>query len=239
MSDAGRLAQVAALVGDPARANMLIGLLGGRALTAGELAHAARVTPQTASEHLGKLVDAGVLAPANRQGRHRYYRLASPQVAAMLEGIMVVAGPAAPGPRLSSWRGGEALRDARTCYDHLAGRLGVGIADAMRDRGHLVLDQDGGEVTASGIAFLRGLGVDVVSAPGRPFCRPCLDWSERRQHLAGRIGAAIACRCFALGWLARQPGSRTVLVTAAGAAGFAEHFGLMPPHDQATPARAA
>jgi DNA-binding transcriptional ArsR family regulator len=240
MSDAGKLAQIAALVGDPARANMLVGLLDGRALTAGELAYTARVTPQTASEHLGKLVDAGVLAPANRQGRHRYYRLASPQVASMLEGIMVVAGSAPPGPRLSSWRGGETLRNARTCYDHLAGRLGVGIADALRGRGHLVLDQDGGEVTPSGIAFLRGLGMDVQPVRGRPFCRPCLDWSERRQHLAGHIGAVIACRCFALGWVARQPGGRAVLVTAAGTVGFAEHFGLtLPDGGQATPARAA
>jgi DNA-binding transcriptional ArsR family regulator len=239
MSDAGRLSQVAALIGDPARANMLASLLDGRALTAGELAHAARVTPQTASEHLGKLVDACVLTPANRQGRHRYYRLASPQVAAMLESIMVVAGTAAPGPRLSSWRGGEALRNARTCYDHLAGRLGVGIADALRKRGHLVLDEDGGEVTPSGVVFLRGLGVDVDPRPGRAFCRPCLDWSERRQHLAGRVGAAIACRCFDLGWVARQSGGRAVSVTDAGRGGFAGHFGLTLPNDEAIPSRAA
>jgi DNA-binding transcriptional ArsR family regulator len=238
MSDAARLAQIAALIGDPARANMLAALLDGRALTAGELAYAARVTPQTASEHLGKLVDAGILAPANRQGRHRYYRLASAQVATMLEGIMVVAGPLT-GPRLSSWRGGEALRTARTCYDHLAGRLGVGITDALRTHGHLVLDQDGGEITPSGVIFLRGLGVEMQGASGRPFCRPCLDWSERRQHLAGRIGAAIACRCFDLGWIARQPGGRAVSVTTSGKLGFAQAFGLTLSGDQAAPARAA
>jgi DNA-binding transcriptional ArsR family regulator len=239
MSDAGRLSQVAALIGDPARANMLACLLDGRALTAGELAHAAGVTPQTASEHLGKLVDAGLLAPARRQGRHRYHRLASPQVAAMLESIMVVAGAAAPGPRLSSWRGGEALRNARTCYDHLAGRLGVGIADALRARGHVMLDEDGGEVTASGMAFLRTIGVDVGRRPGRPFCRPCLDWSERRPHLVGWVGAAITCRCFDLEWVTRQPGGRIISVTDTGRTGFSEQFGLQIIDGQATTSRAA
>jgi DNA-binding transcriptional ArsR family regulator len=239
MSDAGKLAQVAALIGDPARANMLACLLDGRAQTAGELAYAAHVSPQTASEHLGKLVDAGILGPANRQGRHRYYKLASSEVATMLESMMVMAGSVAPGPRLSSWRGGEALRNARTCYDHLAGRLGTGIADGLRARGHLVLTEDGGEVTPSGIGFLRGLGVDVDPGRGRPFCRPCLDWSERRQHLAGRIGAAIACRCFALGWVARQKDGRALSITAVGHAGLAEHFGVIIPHTQATQPRAA
>jgi DNA-binding transcriptional ArsR family regulator len=239
MSDAGKLAQIAALIGDPARANMLASLLDGQARTAGELAYAARVTPQTASEHLGKLVEAGVLAPANQQGRHRYYRLASPHVANMLESIMVVAGPGACGPRMSSWRGGEALRDARTCYDHLAGRLGIGIADSLRDRGLIVLDQDGGEVTASGIAFLADLGVDVRSTSSRPFCRPCLDWSERRPHIAGRIGAAIASQCFAMEWVARQSSGRALTITEAGRAAFPKHFGLTLPHSQKAPARAA
>jgi DNA-binding transcriptional ArsR family regulator len=218
---------------------MLACLMGGRALTAGELAAAARVTPQTASGHLGQLVDAGVLAPANRQGRHRYYALASAQVAAMLEGIMVVAGATAPDPRLASWRGGEALRNARTCYNHLAGRLGVGLADALRARGHIVLDPDGGQVTPSGFAFLRDFGVDVRAVPGRAFCRPCLDWSERRQHLAGHIGTAIAARCFELGWVARQPGGRALTVTDAGRTGFAAQFGFVLPDHRAAPARAA
>jgi DNA-binding transcriptional ArsR family regulator len=239
MSEAGKLAQVAALIGDPTRANMVACLLDGRARTAGELTYAARVTPQTASEHLGKLVDAGILGPANRQGRYRYYKLASSEVATMLETIMVVAGLVQPGPRLSSWRGGEALRNARTCYDHLAGRLGTGIADGLRARGHLVLNEDGGEVTPNGIAFLRGIGIEVDARPGQPFCRPCLDWSERRQHLAGRVGAAIACRCFALGWVARQKDGRALSVTAAGRAGFAEHFGVRIPDAQATRSRAA
>ena len=239
MSDAGKLAQIASLIGDPARANMLACLLDGRAQTAGELAFVARVTPQTASEHLGKLVEAGVLGPPDRQGRHRYYRLASPQVAGMLESIMVVAGSAVPGPRLSSWRWGEALRDARTCYDHLAGRLGTGIADSLRERGHVVLDQDGGEVTAPGIAFLRELGVEVGLGGRRPFCRPCLDWSERRPHLAGRIGAAIAARCFDAGWVDRQPAGRALTITGAGRASFEKYFGLALSQHEAVPARAA
>jgi len=237
MSDAAQLARIAALVGDPARANMLACLMSGRALTAGELATAARVTPQTASEHLGKLVDAGVLGPAKQQGRHRYYALASAQVAAMLEGIMVVAG--GPEPRLGNWRGSEALRTARTCYNHIAGRLGVGLADALRARGHLLLDQDGGEVTPSGIVFLRSFGVDAHPDRDRAFCRPCLDWSERRQHLAGRIGTAIAARCFELAWVARQPGGRALTVTHAGRTGFAAQFGIVLPAPQAAPARAA
>jgi DNA-binding transcriptional ArsR family regulator len=215
MSSAGRLSQVAAAIGDPARVNMLISLMDGRSLTAGELACAARVTPQTASEHLAKLVDAGVLAPARQQGRHRYHRLASLQVAAMLESIMVVAGNAPPSPRLGNWRGGEALRGARTCYDHLAGRLGVRIADALQADGRLRLNDDGGEVTASGIDFLRGFGIDVDAQRGRPFC-----------HVAGRFGAALACRCFDLGWVVQASGSRAVSVTEAGRRGFSEHFGI-------------
>jgi DNA-binding transcriptional ArsR family regulator len=239
MSGAAGLAKIAALIGDPARANILAALLDRRALTAGELAYAARVTAQTTSGHLAKLVQAGILTPANRQGRHRYYRLASPQVAEMLERIMVVAASGTPQPRLSSWRGGEALRNARTCYDHLAGRLGVGIADALSRRGHLSLDQDGGELTPSGTLFLRGLGVEADAGPGRPFCRPCLDWSERRPHIAGRIGAAITCRFFLLGWVTRQAEGRALTVTDIGKTGLAECFGLTLPDVQATHARAA
>src|SRR5215469_1299593 len=177
-----RIAEVAALIGDPARTNMLAALMDGRALTASELAHVARVSPQTASGHLGKLAVAELLA-MEKQGRHRYYRLASPLVGQMLEGVMAVAGPEPP--RSSTWRGGEALRTARTCYDHLAGRLGVALADALLEHGHVALGPDGGEVTETGQQFLDGFGASP--APGRRvFCRPCLDWSERRPHLADR-----------------------------------------------------
>jgi DNA-binding transcriptional ArsR family regulator len=223
MSDPNGIAATAALLGDPARANMLAALMDGRALTAKELAFAAHVTPQTASGHLGKLAEGGLLA-ADKQGRHRYYRLASPLVGQMLEGVMAVSGPAPT--RATTWRGGEALRTARTCYDHLAGRLGVALADALTERGHVALGADGGEVTVQGARFLDAFGASP--APGRRvFCRPCLDWSERRPHLAGRIGAALACRCFELGWIARQRDTRAVAITADGRTGFRERFGIV------------
>ena len=222
MSDSSRIAATAALLGDPARANMLAALMDGRALTAKELAYAAHVTPQTASGHLGKLSDGGLLT-AEKQGRHRYYRLASPLVGQMLEGVMAVAGPGPVGA--TTWRGGEALRTARTCYDHLAGRLGVALADALTTRGHVALGPDGGEVTEEGTRFLDTFGASPT--PGRRvFCRPCLDWSERRPHLAGRVGAALACRCFELGWIKRQRDTRAVAITAAGREGFRDTFGI-------------
>lgn len=226
MSDTMRIAATASLLGDPARANMLAALMDGRALTAKELAYAAHVSPQTTSGHLGKLTEAGLLT-LRKQGRHRYYQLASPLIGHMLEGIMAVAGEldtATPEHR-STWRGGEALRMARSCYDHLAGRLGVGLADSLCERGHVALTADGGEVTDTGHRFLRDFGAEPE--PGRRvFCRPCLDWSERRPHIAGRLGAALACRCFELGWIARQRDSRAVAITEAGRAGFAERFGI-------------
>ncbi len=225
MSDITRIAATAALLGDPARANMLAALMDGRALTAKELAYAAHVSPQTTSGHLGKLTEAGLLTP-QKQGRHRYYRLASPLVGQMLEGIMAVAGEAAMPERRSSWRGGEALRMARSCYDHLAGRLGVGLADSLSEHGHVALTADGGEVTESGHRFLRDFGAEPEQGR-RVFCRPCLDWSERRPHIAGRLGAALACRCFELGWIARQRDTRAVAITDAGRQGFAERFGIM------------
>lgn len=221
MSDTNRIAATAALLGDPARANMLSALLDGRALTAKELAFVAHVTPQTASGHLAKLSDGGLLS-GEKQGRHRYYRLASPLVGQMLEGVMAVAGP----PQRPAWRGGEALRTARTCYDHLAGRLGVALADALSERGHVALGTDGGEVTEQGARFLDEFGASP--APGRRiFCRPCLDWSERRPHLAGRVGAALACRCLELGWITRQRDTRAVAITSAGHTGFRDTFGIV------------
>jgi DNA-binding transcriptional ArsR family regulator len=227
MSDITRVAATASLLGDPARANILTALMDGRALTAKELAFAAHVSPQTTSGHLGKLTEAGLLIP-QKQGRHRYYRLASPLVGQMLEGIMAVAADsasAAPERRSTTWRGGEALRTARSCYDHLAGRLGVGLADSLCEQGHVALTADGGEVTESGHRFLEAFGAEPD--PGRRvFCRPCLDWSERRPHIAGRLGAALACRCFELGWIARQRDSRAVAITEAGRVGFAQQFGV-------------
>jgi DNA-binding transcriptional ArsR family regulator len=226
MEPGPHIAHVAALVGDPARANILSALLDGRALTATELAVCAGVTPQTASSHLAKLTDFNLLA-LERQGRHRYYRMASPAVARMLESIMAVAeaGPARSRPH---WKGGEALRTARTCYDHLAGRLAVAVTDALVRQGHLALGDDGGELTTSGIDHLIGFGIDLDAAAKRrrTFCKPCLDWSERRPHLAGSIGAALCQRAFALGWVERLKDTRAVAITAPGRRGFAQAFGV-------------
>jgi DNA-binding transcriptional ArsR family regulator len=222
MSDITRMASVAALLGDPARANILTALMDGRALTAKELAFAAHVSPSTTSGHLARLTDAALLA-VEQQGRHRYLRLASPLVGQMLESVMAVAGPELR--PAGKWRGGEALRTARTCYDHLAGRLGVALADALAGAGHVALTHDGGEVTEQGHVFLRDFGAEPVASK-RVFCRPCLDWSERRPHIAGRLGATLATRCLGLGWIERQRDSRAVTITTAGARGFAATFGI-------------
>jgi DNA-binding transcriptional ArsR family regulator len=221
-----RIAEVAALIGDPARANILAALMGGQALTASELAYAAGVSPQTTSGHLAKLTD-GRLIACVKQGRHRYFRIATPRVAEMLEGIMAVVADAPPRHRPPS-KLDEAMRNARTCYDHVAGRLGVGLTDALCARGHLVLSDEGGEITNSGVAFFENFGIDLAAARGRRriFCRPCLDWTERRLHLGGAIGALLAQRCFDLNWLQRMREARALTVTPAGRRGLSETFGL-------------
>ncbi len=221
-----RLAEVAALVGDPARANILVALMSGQALTAGELVHATGVSPQTTSGHLGKLTD-GRLITCVKQGRHRYYRIATPHVAEMLESVMAVAADAPPRYRPSS-KLDEAMRVARTCYDHFAGSLGVGITDALCGLGHVALSDDGGELSESGVAFFEKFGIDLAAARSRRriFCRPCLDWTERRPHLGGTVGAILAKRCFDLEWLQRIRDSRALIITPAGARGLREAFGL-------------
>jgi DNA-binding transcriptional ArsR family regulator len=236
MSEVLDLAAIAALVGDPARANILCALMDGRAFTAGELAYAAHVSPQTASGHLGKLAAARLIVPTP-QGRHRYFRLAGPHVAAMLESIMAVAAIAPP--RCRPIRMNDDMRTARLCYDHLAGRLGVGLADALRARDHLELGDEGGALTASGEAFLREFGIDVEMArhSRRIFCRPCIDWSERRPHLAGAVGAALAQRLFALRWIARVRDGRTLVVTPAGRRNLEQTFGVLLPELQIRRAR--
>jgi DNA-binding transcriptional ArsR family regulator len=218
------LAEVAALVGDPARANMLCALLDGRALTAGELAYAANVSPQTTSGHLAKLTQAHLLDGV-KQGRHRYYRIATPAVAQMLESIMAVAIRTPPRHRPAS-KIDEQMRTARTCYDHFAGRLGVGLADTLCGRGHVVLAEDGGEVTPRGHDFFARFGVALTDNRRRTFCRACLDWTERRPHLAGAVGAALATRCFDLGWVRRTRESRALAITPAGRAGLRDVFDL-------------
>lgn len=226
MSNAPQIAEVAALVGDPARANMLCALLGGRALTATELAFAAGVSPQTTSGHLSKLFAARLIV-VMKQGRHRYYRLSGQQVAQMLESIMKVAlnGPPRFQPKTKL---DDKLRHARTCYDHFAGVLGVGIAEGMMARDFVILGDEAGEVTPAGIEFLSKLGVDLSAARAkrRIFCRPCLDWTERRLHIGGAVGAAFATRCFELKWIERIRDNRAVAVTPAGRRGLMETLGV-------------
>ena len=221
------MAEVAALVGDPARANILETLLDGRAFTATELAFAARVSPPTASAHLAKLTEARLISML-KQGRHRYYRLASPVVARMLESIMAVAAFETPPRYRPRTTRDEAMLAGRTCYDHLAGRLGVAVADSLVTREYLVLGDDAGEVTGSGIRFLREVGLDVDALPrrSRVFCRPCIDWTERRAHIAGTLGATLTRRYFDLGWIERRRDSRAVAVTASGRKSFRDLFGL-------------
>ena len=226
MTEDVRIAEVAALVGDPARANILTALMGGRALTAGELVQVAGVAPQTTSGHLAKLAEGGLIACV-KQGRHRYYRIATPRVAEMLTGIMGVIADLPPRLRPPS-KLDEAMRNARTCYDHVAGKLGVGITDALCALGHVTLSDDGGELNESGVVFFKDFGVDLVAARTRRriFCRPCWDWTERRPHLGGSVGAALAQRCFDLKWLQRMHDSRALIVTPAGRRGLNDAFGL-------------
>lgn len=229
MSSPAEIAGTAALVGDPTRAAMLWALMGGRALTAGELASAAGVTPQTASGHLARLAAAGFVA-ITPLGRRRYHRLASPAVARLVEDLMAFAPPDTPPERRRRLIVGPhqaALRRARTCYDHLAGEVAVGIADRMQARGQLELSHDGAALTPEGEAFLASLGLDLdASRARRVFCRPCLDWSERRPHLAGGVGAALCTLSLERTWFRRMEGGRALEITPRGFAVLRERFDL-------------
>jgi DNA-binding transcriptional ArsR family regulator len=221
-----QLAQVGALVGEPARAGMLIALLDGRALTATELATAAHVTPATASRHLALLVEAGLLR-VRQQGRHRYHQLASAEVARMLEGMMQLAVTQAGARRPVTGPRDATMRFARTCYDHLAGRLAVAIADRLVEAGAVRIEDDTALVTERAAETLQGLGLHASAIPGgaRPPCRPCLDWGERRVHLAGRFGALLCSHCVAQGWLLQRQGTRSLALTPAGATAFRHWLG--------------
>jgi DNA-binding transcriptional ArsR family regulator len=215
--------EVATLVSDIARATMLSALMGGRSLTATELAYCANVSRSTASGHLSKLVAARLLTVSRRR-RFSYYRIASPLVATMLENIKVVAGIEGPPRRQPRSASDDALRFARSCYDHLAGRVGVAVTDALVAMGHIVLTDEGGEVTSSGERFLSSFGVDLTPRPRRIFCQPCLDWSERRYHLKGLVGARILDRLLELEWLKCVSGSRALQLTSSGRTGLSEMF---------------
>lgn len=228
MNEGPPIAEAAALIGDPARANMLAALMDGRALTATELALIAGVTPQTASGHLAKMAAADLVA-VERQGRHRYYRLFGPDVATALESLMVLGARGDAGRRLR--RPGprdDAMRFGRTCYDHLAGTLGMGVTWGLVDAGVLRLGPDAFHVTRGGRTALGdfGIALEQLEAKRRPLARRCLDWSERKPHLAGSLGAALLERFMALGWIARRGRSRTVDLTETGRAGLKETFGI-------------
>jgi DNA-binding transcriptional ArsR family regulator len=227
MVAAANVVEVAALVGDTARATMLAALMGGQALTGTELAFLARISRPTASEHLAKLVNARLIAVTKKR-RFHYYCIASPLVARMLESIKAVAAIEVPPRHQPRSAQEDRMRFARTCYDHLAGQLGVAIADALVAKGYVVLSEEGGEVTDNGAKFLAAFGADLASKSRskRIFCRACLDWSERRYHIAGLVGAEIWRRCLELGWVMRERDTRAVRITAAGQIGLRDTLGV-------------
>ena len=222
------IAMVASLVGDPARSNMLTALMGGRALTASELAQEAGITPQTASSHLAKLEAGGLIEP-EKQGRHRYYRLTGEDVAGVLEGLAGLAARAGH-MRVRTGPKDPALRRARICYDHLAGDLGVQMLDSLKKQRLVRQSKETMELTGEGRRFMASalqIDADTLEHPRRPVCKACLDWSERRHHLAGTLGAAIMTRFAELKWAARDPapGSRVVNFSRNGEKRFAALFG--------------
>jgi DNA-binding transcriptional ArsR family regulator len=220
MKDGPDIAIVAAMIGDPARANILMALMSGMSLTAAELAREAGVTPSTTSGHVAKLAENGLIV-GTRQGRYRHFRIADPDVAHAVEALVAVAARVGhmrtrPGPR------DEAMRRARSCYDHLGGRLAVDLFErwislhVLRWRGPAVCLTDSGE------RFLTECGIDVatLACRKRPLCRTCIDWSERRRHLGGSIGAAILSHAVAMRWAVRDSASRAVNFSAAGESSF-------------------
>jgi DNA-binding transcriptional ArsR family regulator len=218
------VALVARMIGEPARAAMLSALLGGQALPAGELARRARVAPATASAHLARLIDSGLIV-GRRSGRHHYFALASGDVAAVMEALARVVSPQLSDA--SATPATRALRYARTCYDHLAGKLGVLLADSLLNRG-IIAGADSCQLTALGEDWLVSLGIDVQKLRGarRAFVRPCLDWSERRDHVAGAVGAAITTALLDRRWLVRIDGSRAVRLTLRGREGLYRSLGM-------------
>lgn len=225
MKTGPNIAPIAALIGDPARANMLTALMGGQALTATELAQEAGISPPTASSHLSKLQTGGLVA-VEQQGRHRYFRLSGSDVAALIENITGVAARAGHA-RLRTGPKEPALRQARVCYDHLAGNLGVQLFDSLVDRRLLALGKDELRLTPRGERFVTDFGIDLAALghSRRPLCKSCLDWSVRRHHLAGALGGALLERIFALKWARREKDSRAVIFTPRGQAQFDALFG--------------
>ena len=226
MNGQADIASIGALLGDDARAAIVLTLLGGEAVPAGELARRAGVSPSGASAHLKRLRDGGLVTQES-VGRHRYFRLSSPELAEALESLARVA-PVRPVSSFRESEGTRALKRARTCYDHLAGELGVAVADAFVERRLLTRTDDAFSLTDEGGAWLGSLGIDLgaVARSRRSFARACLDWSERRPHLAGSLGAAVADLFFARKWIRRLPGGRAVAVTPDGRAWLERELGL-------------
>lgn len=231
MKEGPSIAAIAALIGDPSRANMLSALMDGRALTVSELALAGGVGLPTASGHLAKLDQAGLLS-AHKQGRHRYYRLSGPDVAQVLESLMNLA-QSTGAVRVRTGPKDSALRTARVCYDHLAGERAVRLMQALGERG-LVVGEEEPRLTADGRAFFGRVGIDVSALEHgrRPLCRSCLDWSERRAHLGGALGAAVLERVLSAGWARRLEG-RVVAFSPSGERAYDAAFGLGPDHSAA------
>jgi DNA-binding transcriptional ArsR family regulator len=232
MISTNQIAEIGLIVGEPSRAAMLTALLGGRALTANELARCANITPQTASSHLARLTSANLVKVA-KQGRHRYHRLASPEIARMLENMAHMAINAAhPVRDITVGPRDKAMRRARTCYDHFAGRLGVAITDRLIARGVIEFDDEAGLIFDDGLLFLEGHGIRLTPAAAakrvsaRPLCRPCLDWSERRPHVAGKLGAAICSHFLQRKFVRRIGDSRTLRITQPGHRALREIFGI-------------
>jgi DNA-binding transcriptional ArsR family regulator len=228
MKDGPNIARIAGLIGDPARAEVLTALMADRALTATELAAVAGVTKQTISAHLAKLLDAKLVA-VERQGRHRYHRLADRDVAGLLESLMGVAFRTGalrlrPGPRE------PALRKARVCYDHLAGELGVLAYESLVEQRVLRAGGEGVSLARGGNAWFAAFGIDTaaVATERRAFCRACLDWGERRHHLGGALGTALLERVRELGWARRVGESRVMAFTPRGEQAFRARFGRSP-----------
>jgi DNA-binding transcriptional ArsR family regulator len=221
MNPQPEISKVAALIGEPARAAMLVALLDGRALTAGELANLSGISPQTASSHLGKLLEGNLLA-LEAQGRHRYYRLAGVEVARALEALGVLS-EVAQNPNPFTPKVPLELRFARSCYDHLAGKLGVLIAEGLRERGYLSVEF---VPTPMGCEWLKAMGIDASVSARRVFSKPCLDWSERKPPVGGVLGARLMARLLELGWVMRLPQGRSVRLTVEGRRGLERELGL-------------
>jgi len=222
MKDGPNIARIASLLGDPARADALTALMADRALTATELSAIAGVTKQTMSAHLSKLVDARLVA-VDPLGRHRYLRLADADVAELVESLMGVAFRTGAVRLLASPRE-PALRKARVCYDHLAGELGVSAFESLLAGGVFAPTADGVRLTETGVRWFADLNIDTaaLAAQRRTLCRPCMDWSERRQHLAGALGCALLSRVCELKWAKREKGSRVMRFTPRGQQSFLE-----------------